>query len=202
MEKLKAIRGGHKSAVTRLINRTDEKIAENDVGDQELSAVIETFVKKRNLLKTLDGEILEVTEVEDMEQEIMDTDEYNLHLDITIRRYKEPKSSKNQTTVGEVFTIPTMLPNIQSMHDINQNTNPSHSQPFIPNSFDNTRQPVVDTNPSHRFYHRLPTLDLPTFSGDILLWQTFWESFESSVHSNTVLTNVQKFTYLKSQLQN
>ena len=76
MEKLKAIRGGHKSAVTRLINRTDEKIAENDVGDQELHvlAVIETLVKKRNLLKTLDGEILEVTEVEDMEQEIMDTE--------------------------------------------------------------------------------------------------------------------------------
>jgi hypothetical protein len=76
MEKLKAIRGGHKSAVTRLINRTDEKIAENDVVDQELHvlAVIETLVKKRNLLKTLDGEILEVTEVEDMEQEIMDTE--------------------------------------------------------------------------------------------------------------------------------
>jgi hypothetical protein len=120
MEKLKAIRGGHKNIVTRLINSTDEKIAENDVGDQELSAVIETLVKKRNLLKTLDGEILEVTEVEDMEQEIMDTDEYNLHFDITIHRYKDPKSSTNQTTVGEVFTIPTMLQNIQSMHDINQ----------------------------------------------------------------------------------
>jgi hypothetical protein len=53
-------------------------------------------MKKRNLLKTLDGEILEVTEMEDMEQEIMDTDEYNLHLDITIRRYKDPKSSRNQ----------------------------------------------------------------------------------------------------------
>jgi hypothetical protein len=35
--------------------------------------IIETLVK-RNLLKTLDGEILEVTEVEDMEQEIMDTE--------------------------------------------------------------------------------------------------------------------------------
>jgi hypothetical protein len=46
----------------------------------------------------LDGEILEVTEVEDMEQEIMDTDEYKLHLDITIRKYKDPKSSTNQTT--------------------------------------------------------------------------------------------------------
>ena len=52
MEKLTAIIicGGHKSAVTRLTNRTDKKIAENDVGDQELSAVIETLVKKRNLL--------------------------------------------------------------------------------------------------------------------------------------------------------
>ena len=152
MERLKAIRGGHKSAVTRLIDRTDETIAENDIGEQELSAVIETLVRKRNLLQTLDGEILEVTEEEDMEQEIMDTHEYNLHLDITIRRYKDPKSSINQTTVGEVLTIiPTMLPNIQSTHDINHNTNPCHSQPFIPNSCDNTRQPVVDTNPSHRF---------------------------------------------------
>ena len=95
-----------------------------------------------------------------------------------------------------------MLLNIKSTHDINQNTNPCHNQPFIPNSFDNTRQPVVDTNPSHRFYHRLLTLDLPIFSGDNLLWQTFWKSFESSVHSNTALTNIQKFTYLKSQLQN
>ena len=95
-----------------------------------------------------------------------------------------------------------MLPNIHSTHDINQNTNPGHNQPFIPNSFDNTRELVVDTNHSHRFYDRLPTLDQPTFSGDILVWQAFWESFESCVHSNTALTNVQKFTYLKSQLQN
>jgi len=36
MEKLKAIRGGHKSAVTRLINRTDEKIAENFSEEEEL----------------------------------------------------------------------------------------------------------------------------------------------------------------------
>ena len=104
--------------------------------------------------------------------------------------------------MGKLLQFQQRYRNIQSTHDINQNTNPSQSQPFIPNSFDNTRQPVVDTNPSHRFYHRLPTLDLPTFSGDILLWQTFWESFKCSVHSNTALTNVQILTFLKSQLQN
>ena len=42
---------------------------------------------------------------------------------------------------------------------------------------------------------------MPTFSGKVLQWQTFWESFESSVHLNPGLTGVQKFTYLKAQLR-
>ncbi|XP_060568771.1 uncharacterized protein LOC132727352 [Ruditapes philippinarum] len=50
-------------------------------------------------------------------------------------------------------------------------------------------------------YHRLPKLSLPKFNGDILSWQTFWDSFESTVHLNCNLTDVQKFSYLKSQLE-
>ena len=44
---------------------------------------------------------------------------------------------------------------------------------------------------------------MPSFSGDILQWQSFWDSYESTiyVHSNVNLTDVQKFTYLKSQLE-
>ena len=42
---------------------------------------------------------------------------------------------------------------------------------------------------------------LPSFSGDILQWQPFWDSYESKIHANTNLTDVQKFTYLKSQLE-
>ena len=47
-------------------------------------------------------------------------------------------------------------------------------------------------------YYRLPKISLPSFSGDILLWQFFWDSYESTIHSNVNLTDVQKFTYLKS----
>ncbi|KAH3699477.1 hypothetical protein DPMN_074433 [Dreissena polymorpha] len=36
------------------------------------------------------------------------------------------------------------------------------------------------SNSSH--YHRLPKLSLPTFNGDILQWQTFWDSFETTVN--------------------
>ena len=47
---------------------------------------------------------------------------------------------------------------------------------------------------------RLPKLNLPSFSGDPLTWQGFWDSFEAAVNSNTALDGVQKFNYLKAQL--
>ena len=47
---------------------------------------------------------------------------------------------------------------------------------------------------------RLPKLTLPTFSGDPLDWQSFWDTFAASVHSNTSLSGVQKFQYLRGQL--
>ena len=48
---------------------------------------------------------------------------------------------------------------------------------------------------------RLPKLTLPIFGGDPLKWKTFWDSFDSAVHSNNVLTNVQKFNYLRAHLE-
>ena len=51
-----------------------------------------------------------------------------------------------------------------------------------------------------QFVTRLPKLTLPTFSGNPLQFQTFWDSFEAAVHNNNSLTGVQKFHYLRSQL--
>ena len=47
-------------------------------------------------------------------------------------------------------------------------------------------------------YHRLPKLQMPEFDGEIAEWQTFWNSYESTVHLNATLSDVQKFTYLRS----
>ena len=49
-------------------------------------------------------------------------------------------------------------------------------------------------------FHKLPKLNMPTFDGNLLNWQSFWDSFSSAVHDNTTLSDVQKFNYLKSQL--
>ena len=73
-------------------------------------------------------------------------------------------------------------------------------QPFAGGSQDDIGN-VSHTALNSANYYRLPKLTLPTFNGDVQTWQTFWDSFESTVHQNINLTDVQRFSYLKSQLE-
>ena len=71
---------------------------------------------------------------------------------------------------------------------------------------ENTQQPSltvpphVPVNVTSQSTTRLPKLTLPTFSGNPLMWQTFWDSFSAAVHSNNSLTGVHKFNYLRAQV--
>ena len=47
---------------------------------------------------------------------------------------------------------------------------------------------------------KLPKIELPKFNGDISKWQTFWDQFESAVHNQVNLSDVDKFSYLRSLL--
>ena len=47
---------------------------------------------------------------------------------------------------------------------------------------------------------KLPKLEVRKFSGKIGEWQEFWDSFESAIHLNDRLSNVDKFSYLRSLL--
>ena len=60
--------------------------------------------------------------------------------------------------------------------------------------------PPVSTSPSFQS-DCLPKLVLPSFNGNALAWQTFWDTFRSAVHDNTSIGDVQKFNYLKAQLR-
>ena len=47
---------------------------------------------------------------------------------------------------------------------------------------------------------RLPKLVLPRFRGEITQWQSFWDSFNSAIHANAHLTQIDKFNHLHSLL--
>ena len=67
-------------------------------------------------------------------------------------------------------------------------------------SADNNNLPINST-PTTQTHIRLPKSTLPTFNGNPLKWQTFWDSFTAAVHSNPSLSPVQKFGYLRAQLE-
>ena len=48
---------------------------------------------------------------------------------------------------------------------------------------------------------KLPKVHLKSYSGDVLLFQEFWECYRSAVHDNGHLDKVTKFNYLRSLLQ-
>ena len=48
---------------------------------------------------------------------------------------------------------------------------------------------------------KLPKLILPKFRGEITQWRPFWDSFNSAVHTNSYLSNIDKFNHLNSVLE-
>ncbi|CAC5425230.1 unnamed protein product [Mytilus coruscus] len=47
---------------------------------------------------------------------------------------------------------------------------------------------------------KLPKLEIMGYNGDKQKFKEFWDQFEVTVHKNTKLSNVEKFSYLKSKL--
>ena len=48
---------------------------------------------------------------------------------------------------------------------------------------------------------KLPRLELPRFKGDVTHWRSFWDSFDSAVHSNQAISKIDKYNHLKSLLE-
>ena len=48
---------------------------------------------------------------------------------------------------------------------------------------------------------KLPKLSIKPFGGEITQWISFWDSFKSSIHDNTTLSEIDKFNYLRSFLE-
>ena len=47
---------------------------------------------------------------------------------------------------------------------------------------------------------KLPKLELKPFDGEIINWKPFWDQFNASIHSNNLNSKIEKFSYLKTFL--
>lgn len=195
--KLKSIRAGHRSAVSRIYKKFDE-IRESGtelVDSDELSNILDTLKRKQELLRKLDEDIIQDLDQEDIETEIVDSDEYSFNLETKVRQ------------IAKFITVQTSTLNTNA-------TSFTNSRNDVPPSYPSTNNPSSTENQHNTHfrsdfrsyssiaseYNKLPKLNLPTFDGDILQWQSFWDSYEAAVHTNPTLSNGQRFNYLKSLL--
>lgn len=82
---------------------------------------------------------------------------------------------------------------------INRTERLSHSlsQSQINSPASNPSPAEINTVSSHV---KLPTINIPTFSGAYESWLNFRDTYNSLIHENFSLSNVQKFHYLRSSL--
>ena len=163
-----------REAQHRIIAISLEKIEDEDMSNSSRRKLLQILEDKLEAVRNLNEKIANHADVEDLVTELVSSEQYiiDLELKLDIIREKGSNCNKNQNSRED------------------RTRTPDRSTP-------QSSQVSLDSSAS---YHKLPKLTLPHFTGNITEWQSFWDCFESSVHLNTALSEVQKFSYLRSLL--
>ena len=164
--------------------------------------------RKDELISALDAEVLKhIQEEDDLVTEVCEAEDIKESISTNIAHITQIIDTLHAATVSEPIPISAHpdTSTTRSHGDLTVERTPSTSVEPTPPSSDVT-PPVTHTAPprvvaaSHETT-RLPKLNIPTFAGDTLHWQSFWDCFEAAVHHNPSITGVQKLNYLRAQLQ-
>lgn len=181
----KKVRTGHRSSASRLMNQVDEASAVT--GGPAIDKLLQwkvSLTKKLKKLQLLDEEILTLVEDGEIEDGIEQADVFRERLQQTICGVERLISLKSSSTVS-CRSTPPPPPESTTMTSVPPTVPPgSHSTPL------HTSDSKV----------KLPKLTPKTFNGDLTKWETFWSTYESSIHLNSTLSPADKFTYLHSLL--
>ena len=61
-----------------------------------------------------------------------------------------------------------------------------------------THPPIIATTPTTEERLKLPKISLPHFRSNLMRWPAFWDSYNSAIHTNDSLSEIDKFNYLRS----
>jgi len=176
-----------RAAQRRIIAKQFEKLEEIS-STSESQKLLDIIQEKTHTIRGLNEKIINHADLGDIETELFDSEEYSIELEMKIHRYQEKIKILNETT----FEQRDANQNHFTTGDVRHSTQPEEER--VPTQTSNRGNYVTAST-------KLPKLTLPTFSGNISEWQTFWDSFDSAVHQNPILTDVQKFSYLRSLIE-
>ena len=180
-----------------------------------LNIHIQQLEQKCQKLSQLDSEIAAlIDKPEDLEQEILESEELQCTIALEICRAKtflevsgNPQAQELIEPAGAEQIEPpnAIAPPPQDLDEPAtsppQPVDPANNSPSQAANLDTS---VVSTGSNSSVslnVSRLPKLTLPTFDGNPLYWQSFWDSYRAAVHDHPNLSDIQKFNYLRAQLR-
>ena len=183
LQKLQQQRNAYRQLIDRFLEEIESVTIDQNI--QEFVTRLECLELKVSQLQTLSDKVLTQVDSDGFEEEFFSTENYSLSLNIRMAKLRDVRNHLQSASSSGILSQTPSSGEQQQQQQIalQQNGNAVRS---------------ADT--SSQFY-RLPKLSLPTFDGDVLKWQSFWDSFECTIHANPSLTDVQKFAYLQSQLE-
>ena len=176
------------------------------------------------ILNEINEEILGICEVSEIEHEIKEAAVVTDRVLNTKRKIEAARKTQNSGNVNVVPSPPTLerssntsentgnsatsSDNIDATTDSENNVSASNSTSI------NTEVSNVNTNTSSSIgsapissiipastLPKLPKLQLPKFSGKVTEWSSFWDLYNTAIHSNDSMSKVNKFNYLFSLLE-
>ena len=122
------------------------------------------------------GKILNLTAEEELDHKVQQADKTCKKVSLCIIKIQAAlNGTRKKTGTARELTDPPRPPLTTRSHD----SSPEHH---------------------HACHVKLPKLSIKTFGGDLTKWTTFWDAFDAAVHSNPVLSNIERFNYLNSFL--
>ena len=171
----KRLRAGHRASTTRILGQVEPSILADPLIVSKITQLKRSLEDKLQSLSNLDQGILELTPEDSIEAEIVQADVIKERLHAALSRLDHCLSPT--TCPGRAHTTPPTV-------------DPPVVDPPDPAASGTTPGPKV----------KLPKISLPRFNGNPVKWTSFWDSYQSAIHLNSNLSDVDKFNYLRTLL--
>lgn len=188
----KRSRAGHRASTTRILDQATTAMGADPLDTGRLSLLKRMLDEKMETLRDLDSELADLVPEEELEAEIQHTDEY-----------KEKVYDVLAKLDNALLTTATVTPHRDTTGGTPATAPPPADGTADGTPTDRTRPSAPGatcSDPSARV--KLPKITLPRFNGNLMRWTAFWDSYHSAIHTSRQLSDVDKFNYLRSLLDN
>ena len=202
LERLKARRRGNRAVVTKLIEEARAILDTEEITDKgyrRLKVIQGQLEGKETLLAELDEQILEVSDIADIETDILQSNEILCSITEITDEIRQQTERSSPSERSEPATVET------NRDDSSVRSSPMRSPSLspTPSRHEERSESRASNTPSvimGGVKPKLPKLHIAKFSGDVTKFRTFWDSFDSAVNQNPSLSAIDKFNYLQGLL--